>query len=391
MKRFNEDKSLKKQRFKKKLCIFTFILAIFGIFFLYLNTYDFDDNSMDNATRAYVDGEYSKTIPGKNDGYVVEKVVCDNGTVGEWDSDKWGLFTTNMTQKSRCNIYFETIKTYLIDTIEEKSNDANTFANDDPDNNIRYIGANPNNYVYFNCSDYNNQSDSTCEKWRIIGIFNNVAKSDGTKENLIKIIKDESIADTAWDSNNVNDWSTASLQQNLNGGAYYNTTLKNDATRNAIESVIWNLGGISSATALKKALTKNFYEYENGDNVYSTHATTWTGKIALMYPSDYGYATAGGSTTKRLTCLSTALFSWSGSTYSDCKDNNYLFNGDFQWLLAPYSATDDASLVLSDSGYVIFNTSYTLYTVRPVLYFKSNVTVKSGDGSSNSPYQLGIK
>ena len=29
--------------------------------------------------------------------------------------------------------------------------------------NIRYYGANPNNYIYFNCSDYNNQSSSTCE------------------------------------------------------------------------------------------------------------------------------------------------------------------------------------------------------------------------------------
>lgn len=50
---------------------------------------------------------------------------------------------------------------------------------DDADNNIRYIGKDPNNYVYFNCSDYSNQSDSTCEKWRIIGVFKNVAKADG--------------------------------------------------------------------------------------------------------------------------------------------------------------------------------------------------------------------
>ena len=28
--------------------------------------------------------------------------------------------------------------------------------------NIRYYGANPNNYIYFNCSDYSNQTSSTC-------------------------------------------------------------------------------------------------------------------------------------------------------------------------------------------------------------------------------------
>ena len=36
----------------------------------------------------------------------------------------------------------------------------------------RYGGKNVNNYVYFNCSNINNQTDSTCEKWRIIGLVN---------------------------------------------------------------------------------------------------------------------------------------------------------------------------------------------------------------------------
>ena len=72
-------------------------------------------------------------------------------------------------------------------TLSEKvtdlaATDTTNFATDDPGNNIRYIGKNPNNYVYFNCSDYSNQSDSTCEKWRIIGVFKNVTKSDGKKK-----------------------------------------------------------------------------------------------------------------------------------------------------------------------------------------------------------------
>ena len=28
---------------------------------------------------SYIDGEWSNEIPGKNDGYVVDKIVCDNG------------------------------------------------------------------------------------------------------------------------------------------------------------------------------------------------------------------------------------------------------------------------------------------------------------------------
>ena len=42
--------------------------------------------------------------------------------------------------------------------------------------NIRYYGANPNNYIYFNCSDYSNQTSSTCETWRIIGVFDGKLK-----------------------------------------------------------------------------------------------------------------------------------------------------------------------------------------------------------------------
>ena len=72
-----------------------------------------------------------------------------------------------------------------IEILGKEITDTIQIATDDPDNNIRYIGANPNNYVYFNCSDYNNQSDSTCEKWRIIGVFKNMTKSDGAKEDLV--------------------------------------------------------------------------------------------------------------------------------------------------------------------------------------------------------------
>ena len=42
--------------------------------------------------------------------------------------------------------------------------------------NIRYYGASPNNYIYFNSSDYSNQTSSTCETWRIIGVFDGKLK-----------------------------------------------------------------------------------------------------------------------------------------------------------------------------------------------------------------------
>ena len=277
---------------------------------------------------------------------------------------------------------------------ELAATDTTNFTSDDPDSNIRYIGANPNNYVYFNCSDYSNQSDSTCEKWRIIGVFKNMTKEDGSKEDLVKIIRDDSLGNIAWASSNVNDWSTASLQTTLNGD-YYNGTyatgaFKNDSTRNAIESVVWNLGGSSTYDDVTSSM---FYERERGTTVYSGRPTTWTGKIAIMYPSDYGYATAGGTTTNRDSCLAKKLYNWDGSDVSDCKNNDYLFKSSYyQWTLVPYSSSSNRAFLVLTGGYV--NGTYSVSNadgVRPAAYLKSSISLSSvGDGSSTSPYQLKV-
>ena len=268
--------------------------------------------------------------------------------------------------------------------------DTVNLASDDPDNNIRYIGANPDNYVYFNCSDYNNQSDSTCEKWRIIGLFNNITKSDGSKENLIKIIRDDSLGDIVWDINEINDWTTATLQQNLNDGDYYNTTLKNDNTRNAIENVVWNLGGTASYNSSSNGLASHWYGYERGTTVYSGRPTTWTGKIGLMYPSDYGYATSGGQTSDRATCLAKELYRWSSSSLSDCKNNDYLFKSSSQWTLAPHSSETYLAFVVNWRGSVDCDSPHYDRVVRPALFLKSSISISGGTGSSTESYQLKV-
>ena len=92
------------------------------------------------------------------------------------------------------------------------------------DNNLRYIGADPNNYVWFND-----------ELWRIIGVMNNIDDGTGNKETRLKIIRSESIGNYSWDnkgigtgsstsSNASNDWSDSVLQIVLNSGAYWNRT-----------------------------------------------------------------------------------------------------------------------------------------------------------------------
>ena len=69
------------------------------------------------------------------------------------------------------------------------------------DNNLRYYGSTPNNYITFNG-----------ELWRIIGVMNNMTTSDGKSASLVKIVRASSIGTLAWDSTNVNDWSSATLK-----------------------------------------------------------------------------------------------------------------------------------------------------------------------------------
>lgn len=191
----------------------------------------------------------------------------------------------------------------------------------------------------------------------------------------------------------VNEWSTASLKNILNG-SYYNGTyttgaLKNDSTRNTIESVVWNLGESSTYNDVTASM---FYERERGTTVYDDSPTTWTGKIGLMYPSDYGYATSGGTTTNRVTCMATKLYEWASSDASDCKNNDYLYKNDNQWTLASYLPGGNSAFLVTTEGYVGYGpvTDNDL-TVRPAAFLKSNISISQGDGSSTSPYQLKLQ
>lgn len=217
-----------------------------------------------------------------------------------------GLYTSGTkTETTNNNVKYNrvTSKNLINDRLGGTTADYNA-------GNIRYYGSNPNNYIYFNCSDYRKQNSNTCELWRIIGVF------DGK----VKIIRNESIGNLAWDQDKNdsssstaydNNWSTSTSQRFLNN-KYYNGNktgtvtyysgasggtstslnmsnigLKNDSTRNMIANTTLKIGGWSSYSIFPHQV----YEYERGTTVYSGRPTTWYGKIGLMYLSDYGYAT----------------------------------------------------------------------------------------------------
>ena len=90
-----------------------------------------------------------------------------------------------------------------------------------------------------------------------------------------------------WTSNHVNEWSTASLNTYLNGD-YYNGL--DGVSKSMIGDTKYYLGGSSSSSGG----AETYYAWERGTTVYSGHSTSWNGKIALMYPSDYIYTYALG-------------------------------------------------------------------------------------------------
>ncbi len=253
----------------------------------------------------------------------------------------------------------------------------NTMNNDDPDGNVRYMGADPNNYVSFNN-----------ELWRTIGVFDVKSSENGELEKRIKIIRDESIGNMAWDSGTVNDWTQASLQEYLNGD-YYNSI--DSTSQSLIGDTYWNLGGTASYISATNGLASHFYGYERGTTVYSGHPTGWVGKIGLMYPSDYGYATSGGTPRNRLFCLAKEMYDWGSSSY--CNNNDYLYNSSsYQWTITPYSSTYFNVFFVNTSGYVNNGGQVwdSYYSASPVLYLKSTVQITGGDGTKNNPYTLGI-
>ena len=284
--------------------------------------------------------------------------------------------------------------------------------------NIRYYGANPNNYIYFNCSDYSNQSSSTCETWRIIGVF----------EGKLKLIRNKSIGYHSWDNKDTstgaetnlgkNDWTTARLMKLLNPSKYYtvdsndnnlgqilyyngasgkcysgqnnatvdcdftSTGIKNNTTRNMIAETTYNLGGWNGSSIYPNQI----YGYERGTKVYTGRPTTWKGKIALAYISDYGYAVDLNQ------CKDKTLNNYSDST---CTSNNWMKtiitnNGSNPgWLLTPDSSSSTHAWYVPSDGDVRYSSAtYGAYWAAPVLSLSSELGIESGDGSSSNPYKL---
>ena len=296
------------------------------------------------------------------------------------------------------------------------------------DENIRYYGSDPNNYVRFNN-----------ELWRIIGVF----------ENNVKLVRSESLGNLSWDSSEssvndgwgVNQWGEsthedgsyyegADLQVYLNkmyyggdttitcyGGINNKTTtcptntLDNTA-KSLIDNHTWNTGAPNDSKLYDSTPglydTVPFYKAERGKetgkicngrdycNDTVTRKTEWTGYIGLPYVTDWAYA-SGENICE--TNMNEGYFVGASSpdeafANAVCKNNNWMNYGstynDTTWFMSPRAYHDSASHVwfVYGAGAAEYDIAASSSAVVPSIYLKSNVLIESGTGTNTDPYTL---
>ena len=177
-----------------------------------------------------------------------------------------------------------------------------------------------------------------------------------------------------------------------------------------IATVKWDLYGTNSDTTAAEGSPSAFYNKERNINslgaVYTNSSLLenrpvyWYGKIGLMYPSDYGYATNGGSTYNRSVCLNYQMSGWNSDSYkTDCAANSYLWyrnitstapgtSGNSSFTLSPRSSYAYQVFSVDSSGKINVPTCSNNLGVRPVLYLKADTIFTGGSGTWNDPYTI---
>lgn len=317
----------------------------------------------------------------------------------------------NTTDKYFCMDGLDCSILYQIKSIEPKDDKYNISYNKyigylESENGLKqinekdyiYYGDNPDNYIYYNCK--NPDDTSSCELWRIVGLFHN-------KENdnyNIKIVRNDSIGLYQYDykmideeNKSSNNWNESTLNK------YLNEEYKIISGNNYITTYKQNLEILPSLEL----------DVKNMKNELTTNS-----KISLLTLSDYLNASS---------CSKNKINEYNES----CFKNNWLNNIEvpYEWTMTSKEVeipiieepepvvpeTDEENNQTDEEenhednteipeepqeeiNKYIINYVYSVnnnikesdvndkLAVRPVVYLKSRMLLISGDGSFNSPY-----
>ena len=236
--------------------------------------------------------------------------------------------------------------------IEVVSSGDGLYADEYEAGKYTYKGANPNNYITFNN-----------ETWRIISIA-----SDGR----IKIMRNESIGNMAFDSDNSNAWETSDIKTYLNGEYLESITTNKDK----IVSHTWSIGGVTSNNSDLAGQIAS----ENGTQSQSA-------SVGMITASEYLRAN-----TNTEQCGNMKI---NNTNRTICLTTNWMYNivpsGGYLWTLSPNASVSSYVIFVNGSssygGFVTSSTAYTSRGVSPAVYLSSDITL-TGDGSQGNPYVI---
>ncbi len=255
----------------------------------------------------------------------------------------------------------------------------------DTGKNPRFVGKNPSNYVNFGN-----------ELYRIIGVFNGQIKiiywgkqsNPGAFYNSTSTAFDPTSSSGGHGTYGYNDWNQAKLQTTFNT-TYWNTI---PTTYQAMvdQTHVWNIGGTSNWNSSTRS---QFYIAERSSTISSVMTSaTWKGKVGLMYPSDYGYATSSTNSV----CDSVVMYNWgqkdaNANKYCAGTEYNWLAStlGD-QWTITPKVDGEMGLFCVHSKGAVDHYHPSVAKRTRPVLFLKANVKVVSGKGTQTEPFELSM-
>ena len=341
----------------------------------------------------------------------------NNGKVLSYDSNT-GKVKFSFIGSDRCYLYFdyESSIDFLgikisLDAELDSSGASGTKYILSNENGYSFEGTDPNNYI---CLD--NRTSGTCGNdtvlFRMIGLFAEEFSLDGTTsagtKKLLKIIDTSNYGDTSeysWNENGTNNWPESTLYERLNNSCLDNIILVigkyNENIISKIISAKWHLGGASESNLETLTTEKLYTEERNTSAIYSGNPSSIYAKVGLMYPSDYGYATVGGTNINKSECRTRDLYDWDGSIYSDCRNNDWLFISqnnfvnNVEWTITPRSDTSGNVLHIRSTGNVSHQYNYIdvpnfYWAARPTFYLDSSVLkIVGGTGTSDNAYRIG--
>ena len=395
--------------------------VIFGS--LCLLSFKLSNVSTKNIIGVYVNGEYSNNIPAKDSGYYVDKIECDNGSSGEWDYTSWGLLTTNMSKKSKCNVYFkeDTITNSIKDELDStgkcpsvnsdgsvnvtSAESENSLLCSAPDNygtSYYYRGNVSNNYVYF--AGY---------YWRIVRI---------NGDNSIRIIYDGTTIHENGEASADRIIGTSAFNEKADDNAYvgymYGTpgsSTYEETHANINDSTIkkyvdnWfekNIKNTENEQYLADNLFCNnrvFADNNLGNGTYKSSTNyKWYDIESVLKKIEFFCKSSNDILNAKFLKYPIALLNIDEAVlaggYSSSNSSYYLFSGNLIWAMTAssfynqskayvtYISSDGKAFASDYSSGGYFSSVNVSVKVKPVINLKQG-SLKSGNGTKDNPYK----